>query len=193
MIYGDLQFFDIIIFAGIAAFLIYRLRNVLGKRSGFEKNNQKRDPASQEIYTEKKEIPQLNDNELKFSSVYEVMTSFDHKNFLEGAKYAFETIINAFNKNDKKTLKNLLTKDVYLSFEQAIDEGNNNSNFKFYSLTIDGVEEVVIENNVVSITLKIISEQFKDNDEDTILKKQDMWTFQQSINSKSSIWLLSST
>ena len=39
MVYGDLQFFDIIIFAGVAAFLIYRLRNVLGKRSGFEKKN----------------------------------------------------------------------------------------------------------------------------------------------------------
>ena len=37
MVYGDLQFFDIIVFAGVAAFLIYRLRNVLGKKSGFEK------------------------------------------------------------------------------------------------------------------------------------------------------------
>ena len=37
MVYGDLQFVDIIIFAGIAIFLIYRLRNVLGKREGFEK------------------------------------------------------------------------------------------------------------------------------------------------------------
>ncbi len=38
MVYGDLQIFDIIIFAGIAAFLVFRLRNVLGKRTGFEKN-----------------------------------------------------------------------------------------------------------------------------------------------------------
>ena len=37
MIYGDLQIFDIIIFAGIAVFLVFRLRNVLGKRTGFEK------------------------------------------------------------------------------------------------------------------------------------------------------------
>ena len=36
MVYGDLQIFDIIIFLGIAVFLIYRLRNVLGKRTGFE-------------------------------------------------------------------------------------------------------------------------------------------------------------
>ena len=43
MVYGDLQFFDIIIFAAIAAFIIYRLRSVLGKRTGFQKdqNNQK--------------------------------------------------------------------------------------------------------------------------------------------------------
>ena len=37
MVYGDLQFFDIIVFAAIAIFLIYRLRNALGKRVGFEK------------------------------------------------------------------------------------------------------------------------------------------------------------
>ena len=80
-----------------------------------------------------------------------------------------------------------------MSFEKAIDSDNNNPTFQFYSLVIDGVEEVVIENNDVNITLKIISEQFKDNDESTVLKKQDMWTFQQNIGSKSSIWLLSST
>ena len=38
MVYGDLQFFDIIIFAVIAVFIIYRLRSVLGKRTGFQKN-----------------------------------------------------------------------------------------------------------------------------------------------------------
>ena len=37
MVYGDLQFFDIVIFAVIAAFIIYRLRSVLGKRTGFQK------------------------------------------------------------------------------------------------------------------------------------------------------------
>ena len=38
MVYGDLQFFDLIIFAAIAVFIIYRLRSVLGKRTGFQKN-----------------------------------------------------------------------------------------------------------------------------------------------------------
>lgn len=193
MFYGDLQFFDIIIFAGIAVFLIYRLRNVLGKRAGFEKNSPQKNAISEKNNTTKKEIPQLKDNELKLSDVYQVMPDFDHKNFLEGAKFAFETIINAFNNNDKKTLKSLLTKEVYSTFDKAINDGDNSPNFQFYSLVIDCVEEVVVENSIVSITLKITSEQFKDNDESTASKKQDTWTFEKNINSKSSVWLLSST
>lgn len=193
MVYGDLQLFDIIIFAGIAAFLIYRLKNVLGKRGGFEKNNKKKNIISDKINVVEKQIPQLKNNELKLSKAYEVIPNFNHKNFLEGAKYAFETIINAFNKSDKKTLKNLLTKDVYLSFEKTIDEGNNDPSLQFYSLVINSVEEVYVENKMINITLKITSEQFKNNDENTISKKQDSWTFQQNISSKSSMWLLCST
>ena len=193
MAYGDLQFFDLIIFAGIAAFLIYRLRNVLGKRSGFEKKNLAKDVVTNKTDNKIKLVPELKDNEKKLSLIYKALDDFDHKVFLENAKFAFEAIINAFNRNDKKTLKNLLTKNVYQSFEQAIDQGNNNPNFQFYSLVIDNVEESNVDNNTVSITLKITSEQFKDNDESTIIKKQDTWTFQREKNSKSPIWLLSST
>lgn len=193
MVYGDLQLFDIIIFAGIAVFLIYRLRNVLGRRSGFQKKDLVNNTIQNVENIEQKNIPQLKDNEVKLSKVYEHEKGFDHKNFLEGAKFAFEAIITAYNKGDKKTLKNLLTKDVFISFEQMIDSGKNNSNLQFYSLVIDSVESVDIENNMINVTLKITSEQFTDNDENTIIKKQDVWTFQKKINSKSSIWFLSAT
>ncbi len=193
MIYGDLQFFDLIIFAGIAAFLIYRLRNVLGKRSGFENKNLVKDVTHNKTETNDKPIPELKETEKKLLLVYKNLDNFDHKAFLENAKFAFETIINAFNKSDKKTLKNLLTKNVFQSFELAIDQRNNNPDFQFYSLVIDGVEETSVDKNIVSITLKITSEQFKDNDENTITKKQDTWTFQKEMNDKSPIWLLSST
>ena len=192
MVYGDLQFFDIIVFAGIAAFLIYRLKNVLGKRSGFEKIIAKPQPKEKETNSIKN-IPHLKENENKLSKAYEVLGDFDHKKFLEGAKFAFETIINAFNNSDKKTLKNLLTKDVFLTFENAIDEKKNNPNYQFYSIVVDEVTDVSIIDNFINITLKITSEQFKDNDESTISKKQDTWTFQKKVNSTSPIWLLSST
>ena len=195
MIYGDIQFFDLIVFAAIAAFLIYRLKNVLGKRTGFvKKNNQnletnEKEPRAKEVV----EAPLLKENETKLKSAYEVMPGFDHKNFLEGAKFAFESIINSFNSGDKKTLKTLLTKEVFIYFEKAIAEGGNNPNFQFYSLSIDSVEDVVVKKNIINITLKITSEQFKDNDETSVSKKQDIWTFQKNINDKSPIWLLSST
>ena len=192
MVYGDLQFFDIIVFAGIAAFLIYRLRNVLGKRSGFEKKIGKPQPK-EKVINSVKDIPQLKDNEKKLSKAYEVLVDFDHKKFLEGAKFAFETIINAFNNSDKKTLKNLLTKDVFLTFENAIDEKKNNPNYQFYSIVVDEVTDVSVVDSLINVTLKITSEQFKDNDEATISKKQENWTFQKNINSNSPIWLLSST
>ena len=110
-------------------------------------------------------IPQLKDNENKLSKAYEVLVDFDHKKFLEGAKFAFETIINAFNNSDKKTLKNLLTKDVFLTFENAIEEKKNNPNYQFYSIVVDEVTDVLVMDGLINITLKITSEQFKDNDE----------------------------
>ena len=191
--YGDLHFFDIIVFAGIAIFLIYRLKNVLGKRGGFEKKETISTPTENSEQNISKKSPALKDNESKLSKVYEAMPDFDHKNFLEGAKFAFETIINAFNGSDKKTLKNLLSEEVLVLFEKSIEKGENSPGYQFYSLTVDGVEDVVVSKDDVNITLKITSEQFKDGDENTVTKKEDHWTFQKKINSKSTIWLLAST
>jgi predicted lipid-binding transport protein (Tim44 family) len=195
MVYGDLQFIDLIIFGGVAIFLIYRLRGVLGKRAGIQKKDLgKNSDLVQDSQTNKKtNQPLLKENESKLAIAYESLPGFDHKNFIEGAKFAFETIVNAFNSGDKKTLKTLLTKNVLTSFEEAINESKNNPDSHFYSLVIGGVEDVVVIKNTIFITLKITSEQLKDNDESSIIKKQDIWTFQKEIDSKSPIWLLSST
>ena len=106
MVYGDLQFFDLIIFAAIAVFIIYRLRSVLGKRTGFQKNTkqQEQEFIKKENKPHQDKIPQLTESEKKLEIVYKKTRSFDHKAFLEGAKKAFEIIITAFNKGDKKTL-----------------------------------------------------------------------------------------
>ena len=195
MVYGDLQFIDLIIFAGVAIFLIYRLRNVLGRRTGYQKNETLNDQKEEKINKSQNDIkiPHLKENEEKFVLAYKTMQGFDHKNFLEGAKFAFETIINAFNSGDRKTLKGLLTEKVYNLFIKAIEESNNNPNYQFYSLVVNGVENVVVEKEDIFITIKITSEQLKENDEDSIIKKQDTWTFQKKIKSNSPQWLLSST
>ena len=195
MVYGDLQIFDIIVFAGIAVFLVFRLRKVLGKRTGFEKkpDNSVGAQLTKTKKTKEKNIPELEEKISKLETAYEIINDFNHKKFLEGAKRAFETIINAFNKGDKKTLKKLVTEDVFKSFEEAIDAKNINPDYQFYSLNIEEIEKVFVEENHIKICIKFISEQFKNNDENTVVKKQDSWTFKKAISSKDPNWLLSST
>ena len=195
MIYGDLQIIDIIIFAGIAAFLVFRLRNVLGKRIGFKKSPRENINIlpDQKNDIQIKELPELKENVSKLKTAYEAINDFDHNSFLEGAKNAFETIINAFNRGDKKTLKTLLTPEVFKSFEEAIDSNNINSDYQFYSLNIKNIESVIIEDGQIKICIKFISERFMNNDESTVIKKQDIWTFEKAIKSKNPNWLLSST
>ena len=195
MVYGDLQFFDIIIFAAIAVFIIYRLRSVLGKRTGFQKK-----PVDQQFAkkqpTQKNEevkIPQLRENEQKLENVYKKLPSFEHKAFLEGAKKAFEIIITAFNKGDKTTLKNLVSKDVYKAFESAINDGSNNPNSQFYSLVIDGIDDAKVENGQITIAVNFISEQILSDNEEDIVKNKDTWVFEKPENSKGPAWMLVST
>ena len=193
MVYGDLQFFDIIIFAVIAVFLIYRLKNVLGRRTGFQKNLSTNQHSLEKKAPTKNNIPQLKENEQKLLKIYEAVEGFDHKSFLEGAKKAFEIIITAYNQGEKKTLKGLVSEDVFVAFEKAIDNKTNNPNSQFYSLVIDGVEDAKFENNFVKITIRFTSEQLINNDENTVIKKQDLWTFEKKADSKSPEWILIST
>ena len=192
MVYGDLQFFDILIFAGIAIFLIYRLRSVLGKRTSQESPVGKNHNIKETKQIIKK-TPQLKDNEQKLLVIYEKVEGFDHKMFFDGAKKAFEIIITAFNQGDKKTLKPLVSKNVYEIFEKAINEKQNDPTLQFYSLVIDGVESASFNSNTMQITVKFFSEQLKNNDESSIQKKRDTWTFEKNINNKSNAWILTST
>ncbi len=193
MLYGDLQFFDIIIFAAIAGFIIYRLRSVLGKRTGFQKDSSSPKQAQKEEKQAIQKIPSLLDNQMKLEEVYKKVNDFDHKQFLDGAKKAFEIIITSFNNGDKNTLKDLVSKDVYMAFEKAINENKNNPSSQFYSLIIDSVDDARVENNIISISLNFVSEQMINNDEGKIVKNKDTWTFQKHVGSSSPKWVLTQT
>ena len=102
MIYGDLQFFDILIFAAIAGFIIYRLRGVLGKRTGFQKNISEPKPQETKKQEDVQKMPSLMDNETKLEVIYKKVNNFNHREFLDGAKKAFEIIISSSTMEIKK-------------------------------------------------------------------------------------------
>ena len=196
MFYGDIHFIDILIFGGIAAFLFYRLRSSLGKRTGYEKKHN-RDanlkPISESPNQGKaKEVPELEPNIKKLETAYEKIDNFNHVSFLEGAKSAFETIVNLFNEGNKEKLKSLLTKDTYLVFCKTIDLEKEKNNNQMLSVKIESVENVEIVKKKIFITILYSSTQINLTTEKRTIKK-DKWTFEKNIDSKDPSWLLSST
>ena len=114
-------YIDIILLAMIAGFIILRLRNILGKRTGHE---DKPFPSfSQEKFKKfKKESLKVD------APKSEILEGDDKVSFLKGAELAYENIIIAFSKGDEKNLKTLLTPEMSKNFEEAIAERKKKSN-----------------------------------------------------------------
>ncbi len=150
------EFFDIptLIVIGVAIFVLFRLRQVLGTRTGTERSPLQRaqdqsktaannddkvvqmrpapQPAAADVDADRRalkveaEIELLSHGNAEVAaglrSIVAADSTFGPKSFLEGAKAAYEMIVTAFAEGDRKTLKNLLEKDVYEGFERAIAE-----------------------------------------------------------------------
>ena len=114
---GNFGYLDIILLAMLAGFVILRLRNVLGRKTGNqEKRRNKYFPKGLEA------LKDIENNEaIKTGNVDENAK----KQFLKGAEIAYETIIASFAKGDKKSLKPLLEKNMFERFAEVIDERNN--------------------------------------------------------------------
>ena len=110
-------FIDIILLAMFAGFIILRLRNILGRRTGHQgKSTNKYFPRGMEV------LKDIENNEaIKSGNVDEEVK----KHFLKGAELAYEQIITSFAKGDKKALKSLLEKNLFNRFSEVIDERKN--------------------------------------------------------------------
>ena len=189
-------YLDIILLAMIAGFIILRLRNILGRKTGHE----------DKIYSDFSEN-KLNEFKEKIKAqTKKPQTEFDieqKKQFLKGAEIAYETIINSFAKGDKKNLKDLLTKEMRENFESAIEE-RNSKNIKS-ELTFIGIKSSVIQKfektaTALFFTVKFVSEiisvkKDKDNnviegDPNKIKTVIDHWKFTRKTSSMNPNWYL---
>ncbi|MDW6024498.1 Tim44/TimA family putative adaptor protein [Mesorhizobium sp. BAC0120] len=132
--------------------------------------------------------------------------SFDPKGFVDGAKMAYEMIVMAYADGDRKTLKNLLSKEVYDGFVSAISERESRSE-KIQSsfVGIDKAEIVSAEmkGSEAHITLRIVSELISatrngageviDGDPETVAEVKDVWTFARDTRSRDPNWKLVAT
>ena len=186
---------DIILLAMIAGFIILRLRNILGRKTGHE-------GKATSVFDEKK-FAEFK-SELKIKPILkETLEAEEKEQFLKGAEIAYESILTSFARGEKKELKKLLTKDIFLNFEHAIDS-RNKENIKS-ELTFIGVKESGIEkfekikSNLVAtvkIVCEIISVKKDKNDSviegnpDTIKTVTDYWKFTKNALSDNPNWFL---
>ena len=188
-------FIDIILLAMFAGFIILRLRNILGRKTGHQgKPMRKYFPKGMEV------LKDIENNEaIKTGNVDEEVK----KEFLKGADIAYEQIITSFAKGDKKSLKNLLGKDLFSNFSKVIDERKEKQlkyETTFIGLKSSEILELKKIENIYKITVNFISEIItcvKDKDNqviegspDVIETVNDVWKFSKNMWSQNPTWYL---
>ena len=191
-------FIDIILLAMFAGFIILRLRNILGRKTGHQRKPiNRRFPKGMEI------LKDIENNEaIKTGDVEEEVK----KQFLKGANIAYEQIITSFTKGDKKSLKNLLGKNLFDDFSQVIDE-RNKKELKYETTFIGIKSSKILElkkiENIYKVTVNFVSEiitcvkdknnQIVEGNPDIIKTVNDVWKFSKNMWSQDPTWYLVET
>ena len=186
------EYIDIILLAMIAGFIFLRLRGILGKRTGFDGKS----------VTQFEEVLNKVNNEKKIKP-HETFDETAQKDFLKGAKIAYETIITDFSDSDNKltTSKPLLSKKIFDQFNNALSDRNQKQHLA--EITFIGVESAVIKEHkqldkILEVTVDFVAEiitciRDKDKkiisgDPEKVKKIYDTWVFSRNINSKNPNW-----
>ena len=190
------EYIDIILLAMIAGFIFLRLRGILGKRTGFDG---KAPPQFDKI---------LKEAAAKQSPKQETFDENAQKEFLNGAKIAYETIITDFSDNDNKltTSKPLLNNEIYNQFNNALKERSQRGHYA--EITFIGINSAIIKEHkkidkILNVTVDFIAEVItciKDKDKkiisgdpEKIKKIYDTWVFSRDITSANPNWQLVNT
>ena len=186
-------FIDIILLAMFAGFIILRLRNILGRKTGHqEKPINKYFPKGAEI------LKDIENNEaIKSGNIDEEAK----KQFLKGADIAYEQIITAFANGDKKLLKSLLGKEMFEDFSKVIDD--RKQNLHKYETTFIGIKSSKILEfkkieNIYKVTVNFVSEiitcvkdknnKIIEGNPATIKTVNDVWKFSKNMWSQDPTW-----
>ena len=189
------EYIDIILLAMIAGFIFLRLRGILGRRTGHQENLE---AGFSENFKPKNVLDKKENNQ-----------TFDEnakKEFIKGAKIAYESIITSFAKGDLKNISYLLDKKILDDFTDAVQERKKNNNVS--ETTFIGVNSAEIKEHkdhgsimevVVDFESEIIScvkdkdGQIISGDMKKIKKVHDTWKFTKDKNSSNPNWLLVDT
>ena len=231
------EFFDLptLIVIGLAIVILFRLRSVLGTRTGNERSPLERradapaksgdetviqmrprpepqtdENAERQARRLETEIEQFSGGNAEVATGLRAIagtdSAFGPKSFLEGAKAAYEMIVTAFAQGDRKTLKNLLDKEVYDGFERAIAEreaAGHKVDFTFVGLPGVEISEAELDKRNALVTVRFRAEVVSatrdgggnliEGNADQVNNIADEWTFSRSVKSRDPNWKLVAT
>lgn len=215
---------DLIVLAAIAIFILLRLRSVLGQKIGHDQSSKMKESAADEearivhVSPKKQDIeetlrdalrrPEIIPEELKddVAAIRAVDPSFSLEDFLKGAKVAFEMVVQSFAKDERDTLKQLLSKDLFQQFKDSLDARKKDENYEEVTLVAilkAEVAKITVKKSVAEITLRFESEQIRimrdkdkkitEGDPSAIQTADDEWTFERDLRSGNPNWTITST
>jgi predicted lipid-binding transport protein (Tim44 family) len=227
-----------IIFLALAVFVIWRLRSVLGQKTGQERPPfdpiSRREPSARPgavgetdnvvrlpgVGPERPAASAPEADAQRWKGITEPGTrvaegldaiaraepGFDAQGFIEGAKMAYEMIVTAFAQGDRKTLKNLLSRDVYEGFERAIAERERRgekAETTFVSIDRAEIENVEVKGRVGQVTIRFLSKLITatrdaagkviEGDPEAVVDVTDVWTFARPLGTRDPNWQLVAT
>jgi predicted lipid-binding transport protein (Tim44 family) len=209
---------DLILFGMIAAFLVLRLKSILGKRTGFERPAQPVRPveAPRAFDTMRKVAPSPQPAAVSQRAVPEPvsalgqtltqMTAIDRNftpaGFLDGAEKAFQMIVHGFAAGDRGALRPLLGEETWKAFDLAITEREKAGHTQITEVrSIHGItiETAELTGTVASIAVRIVSDQVNMTQTqsgqvlagtDAVTEITDLWTFERDLGQPSPAWHL---
>ena len=214
---------QLLILAGIAVFLILRLRAVLGTRDGFESKPLPREGAPEGSRPKPQfevieggpdaditdHVPEGSDQAKALARMKAVDPDFSVSEFLQGARGAYEMILMAFESSDMDSILPFLSRDVFNSFDEVVqlrEQQGLRVDATFVGLReIDIVDAVFDEDSKEGeITIKFVGEltsvvrkadsgEVVEGDPNEIKRQRDVWTFGRDMTSDSPNWELVAT
>jgi predicted lipid-binding transport protein (Tim44 family) len=138
--------------------------------------------------------------------VIAVDSSFDPKHFLTGARAAYEMVVTAFAEGDQRTLKNLLSREVFEGFEDAIRERQlrgETVETRFVSIDKADIVGAEVRGRSVQVTVRFVSQLVSvtrdrggaviEGSPDKVTDVTDVWTFARDVSSRDPNWKLVAT
>jgi predicted lipid-binding transport protein (Tim44 family) len=198
-----LQVLELIIFAGLAAIVLYQLYSVLGRRVGRQPEDQQT-PAAANARTVRtpERTPELAEEGVALSGLAAVRAkdpSFDVNRFLAGAKGAYEMIVKAFAAGDRETLRKLLDSRVMAGFDTAIaqrEAENRTETVEFLHAPRADFEKAEVKGaDLAQVTVRFLAEfrsRTKGPEGEGVDDRRtaELWTFERNLKSRDPNWLL---